>query len=63
MIWDRRIRDYYGFQENGEEYLRFLINMKNWLKKLEPTIEALGNKYQKPCTKIIDEYNWLKSRP
>lgn len=62
MMWDRRIRNYYDFQESGEEYLRFLINMKNWLKKLKPTIEALGNKYQKSCTKIIDEYNWVKCR-
>jgi len=62
MIWDRKIRNYYDFQEGGEEYLRFLVNMKNWLKKLKPTIDLLGNKYQKPSTKIIDEYNWIKSR-
>jgi hypothetical protein len=60
MIWDRTIRNYYGFQETGKEYLRFLVNMKNWLKKLKPTIKKLQAKYQKSSTKIIDEYNWIK---
>jgi hypothetical protein len=60
MIWDRRIRNRYGFQDSGEEYLRFLANMQNWLKRLSPTIETLQNNYGKSCTKIIDEYNWKR---
>jgi len=62
MIWDRKIRNYYELGDNGGEYVRFLLNMKRWLKKLEPTIMKLQDKYQKSCTKIIDEYNWIKSR-
>lgn len=62
MMWDRKIRDYYGFKENSEEYVRFLYNMKNWLRQPKPTIERLQSRYNKSCTKIIDEYNWTKSR-
>jgi len=60
MIWDRRIRNRYGFQDSGEEYLRFLAKMQNWLKRLSTTIETLQNNYGKSCTKIIDEYNWKR---
>lgn len=62
MMWDREIRGYYGFQSNGQEYVRFLAQMKNWIEKLKSTIEKLKNKHQKPFTKIIDEYNWIKCR-
>jgi hypothetical protein len=60
MIWDRQIRNCYGFQDSGREYARFIANMQNWSKKLSTTIEALQNKYGKSCTKIVDEYNWKK---
>jgi hypothetical protein len=62
IMWDRKIRDYYGFKDSGAEYVRFLANMKDWLENLSPRIEELSNKYQKSHTKIIDEYNWLKCR-
>jgi len=62
MMWDRKIRDHYGFKESGEEYVRFLYSMKNWLRQLKPTIERLQNRYNKSCIKIIDEYNWIKCR-
>jgi hypothetical protein len=58
MIWDRKIRLNYGFRENGKEYLRFMLEMQNWLAKLNTTIQRLGAKYEKSSTKIIDEYNW-----
>ena len=60
MIWDREIRSSYGFHDSGKEYLRFLANKQNWLKKLGTTIEKLQNEYGKSCTKIIDEYNWMR---
>jgi len=62
MLWDRAIRNYYGFNDNGIEYTRFLMTMQSWLKELKPTIEELQRQYDKPCTKIIDEYNWIKCR-
>jgi hypothetical protein len=62
MIWDRAIRNYYGFNDDGVEYTRFLMTMQSWLKELKPTIEGLQQKYDKSCTKIIDEYNWIKCR-
>jgi hypothetical protein len=60
MIWDRQIRNCYGFQDSGRAYARFIANMQNWSKKLNTTIETLQEKYGKSCTKIIDEYNWKK---
>ena len=60
IIWDRAIRDHYIFRENGAEYVRFLVSMQTWLKKLQSPIGALQSLYGKPCTKILDEYNWKK---
>lgn len=60
MIWDRAIRNHYVFKENGAEYVRFLVSMQIWLKKLKSSIGALQSRYGKSCTKIIDEYNWMK---
>jgi hypothetical protein len=60
MIWDRKIRNCYGFQDDGREYVRFIANMQNWSKKLNTTIEALQDKYGKSCAKLIDEYNWKR---
>jgi hypothetical protein len=60
MIWDRAIRNHYVFKENGAEYVRFLVSMQIWLKKLKSPIGALQSRYGKSCTKIIDEYNWMK---
>ncbi len=58
MIWDRKIRRYYGFGENGNDYLQFMVEMQRWLRKLNGTVRELGAKYEKSYTKIIDEYNW-----
>lgn len=62
MLWDRTIRNYYGFNDNGIEYTRFLMTMQSWLKELKSTIERLQQQFDKSCTKIIDEYNWIKCR-
>ena len=62
ILWDRAIRNYYGFNDNGIEYTRFLMTMQSWLKELKPTIERLQEQCGKSYTKIIDEYNWIKCR-
>jgi len=59
IIWDRAIRNHYMFKENGAEYFRFLVNMQG-LKKLRSPIGALHRRYGESCTKIMDEYNWIK---
>lgn len=60
MIWDREIRTTYEFKEQGHDYVDFLFNMQNWLKELQPLIEKRRKKLGKSCTKVIDEYNWMK---
>ena len=60
IIWDRAIRNHYVFKENGAEYVRFLVSMQTWLKKLKSPIGSLQRRYKKSCIKIIDEYNWIK---
>jgi hypothetical protein len=60
MIWDRKIRVTYGFHDSGKEYMRFLINMQNWIKTLSPILEQMQNEYGKSSTKIVDDYNWIK---
>jgi len=60
MIWDRKIRVDYGFGDSGKEYVRFLINMQNWIKELKPALEKMQKEYGKASTKIIDDYNWIK---
>lgn len=62
MMWDRAIRTHYGFKESGDEYVRFLITMQNWMISLNPMIKEFQNRYKKSSTKIIDEYNWIKSK-
>ena len=61
IIWDRAIRNNYGFKESGEEYFRFLLDMQNWMEKLGKSIDTLQNRYEKSSTKILDEYNWMES--
>ena len=60
IIWDRKIRDNYVLGENGAEYVRFLVNMQIWLKRLKSPIDALQRRYGKSRIKTIDEYNWIK---
>ena len=60
IAWDIAIRNDYMFKENGAEYVRFLVDMQIWLKRLKSSIDALQSRYGKSCTKIIDEYNWMK---
>lgn len=60
MMWDSKIRKTYGFKDSGVEYVRFLVNMQNWIKKLGTIVKNLQAQYGKPLTKLIDEYNWKK---
>ncbi|MFB3888314.1 MAG: hypothetical protein ACE14S_02415 [Candidatus Bathyarchaeia archaeon] len=62
VMWDRSIRRYYGFRDDGREYVRFLTIMKCWLEKLQPVIAELSATHQRSPAKLIDEYNWLKCR-
>jgi hypothetical protein len=60
MIWDRKVRDSFDFQDNSSEYLRFLKNMQDWNRKLDTTLNSLQTEYGKSSTKLLDEYNWKK---
>lgn len=60
MIWDRKIRVDYDFGGSGTEYVRFLINMQNWIKNLSPILEKMQKDYGKSPTKLVDDYNWIK---
>jgi len=74
VMWDRNIAKYYGFDLTANGYFEFLRKMKRALSFL---LEEYTRKYScrnpeedlskqyggKPLTKLIDEYNWLKTRP
>lgn len=60
MIWDRKIREDYGFGETGEEYVRFMTVMQDWIRNLSPLLESLKLECGKTSTKIVDDYNWIK---
>jgi hypothetical protein len=62
MMWDDPIRKYNGFNDSGEEYQRFLVNMKHWIECINPIVTDLSQKLGKAKTKIIDEYNWYNHR-
>ena len=60
MIWDRKIRVDYCLGDSGREYVQFLLNMQNWIKKLSSILEKMQKDYGKSPTKIVDDYNWIK---
>jgi len=62
-MWDDPIRGFYNFKVDGEEYKRFLANMKQWIIDLNPIITPLSQRFGKTKTKIIDEFNWYRLRP
>lgn len=73
VMWDRAIAKYYECDMTMEGYFNFLTEMKDAINTLlkqysekylnEKPEEALSRKYGgKPLTKLIDEYNWLKTR-
>ena len=78
IMWDKEIAKHYHLDLTAkrveEEYYKFLVKMKEVLNTLlkeyskryscEKPEEDLVRKYGgKPLTKLIDEYNWLKTRP
>jgi len=78
IMWDRPIAEHYRLNPTAkiveEEYCKFLAKMREILNTLlkecsrkylsERPEEDLIRKYgNKPLTKLIDEYNWLKTRP
>jgi len=73
IMWDREIARAYGVNPNPEGYLEFTLMMRELGRKVlsmcserygwrNPEAE-LARKYRgKPLTKLLDEYNWLKTR-
>jgi hypothetical protein len=59
VMWDYEIRQRYKkWVDYGEDYFKFLVDMKSLLVTLAGTIRALQKKYNKRATRLIDEYNW-----
>ena len=71
IMWDKKIALSYGCKQTPEGYLKFLRKMQNMIvqllreisikKRITPA-EArnfLERRFNKPITKIVDEYNWL----
>ena len=70
VMWDEKIAKLYDTSENAKGYFEFLKICKSELKELLEEFRRLGienpedklrKRYEKPLTKLIDEYNWLKA--
>ncbi|MHA1231017.1 MAG: hypothetical protein ACTSPQ_10255 [Candidatus Helarchaeota archaeon] len=61
IMWDTRIKNSKNLNGTGNDYFQFLLQMKDLYIKLKKTILALSIKYNRPITKIIDEYNWYEA--
>jgi hypothetical protein len=58
MIWDRKIRNDYGFQDSTKEYVRFLFNMQNWIRKLSSVLEKMQDFIEAEATQARwDKYD------
>ena len=63
-MWDSAIRTKYRKREgDGKNYFEFLNDMKRLWKELKNTIKELEQKYDKRPTRLIDQYNWMKTHP
>jgi len=79
VMWDTGIINYYKLKSDAEDYIRFLVKMKELAQKLNPhskkikeksselrsqSCEIYGTKIcsEKSLAKLIDEYNWIKTR-
>ena len=70
-LYDNKIaKFFYDKSKNAEVYFEFLKICKSELKELLEEFRRLGienpedklrKRYEKPLTKLIDEYNWLKA--
>lgn len=55
ILWDRRIREYYGFRDDSaENYIEFLKKMQKRFKNIEL------KKKNRTFAKAIDEYNYIR---
>jgi len=62
VMWDSGIREKYGKSKgDGKEYFEFLITTQTLMLRLETTINSLRREYGKKPTRIIDQYNWMKT--
>jgi len=62
VMWDSAIRtEYKKRRGNGEDYFEFLKEMKALGKEQESIIKELQQRYGKRATRIIDQYNWMKT--
>jgi hypothetical protein len=68
VMWDKYIAEEFRVRMNSQGYLEFLRKSQDTLRSLmndyrnrglkDPKYELYG-KYDKPLTKLLDEYNWL----
>jgi len=56
MMWDRKIREGYGYDGNEVGYLRFLIEARSILLRMASYLREAD----KSATKLLDEYNYMK---
>jgi len=55
IMWDRRIREYYGLRDDSAQtYIKFLKQMQNKFKNIKVDEE------KRTFAKAIDEYNYVK---
>ena len=71
VMWDGEIARNYRVSTDSQGYVEFLRKSQNLLMSLMRQYRSLGiaqpelelvNKYGKPLTKLLDEYNWLSIR-
>jgi hypothetical protein len=61
-MWDSKIRaEYDKHKGNGKDYYDFLIQTRAIMETQEPMIKELQQKYSTRPTRIIDQYNWMKT--
>ena len=73
VMWDKEIAEKkYHVAMNADGYVEFLKKCQSELKALLAKYKELGikdpeswltRKYGKPLAKLLDEYNWLLTRP
>ena len=73
VMWDGKIAKNYQVQRDPEGYLKFMAKMQKIGKDIvvkcskkyswkDPELELTRKYGKKPLTKLLDEYNWLKTR-
>jgi hypothetical protein len=63
IMWDVKIRNEYGkIKGNGEDYFEFLCEMRTFSQALEGTVKNVEHRFGRRRTRIIDQYNWMKTQ-